>query len=358
MKKLLKTSFLCILALFIALSVFLVPSVETTRARESVPPTLTAHITKPSDGAIIYVGDCFEVKATITVTCPTLLFLPEGPYWWPFAKPAYAIDGVCCPIAVENVKATISIDGNAKIQGADTKDLADFLSCPNESGECPWTANVTWKVCCTGEGAVTITVEPCGVFVVGNVFTEPPEICDLFVHPAYALDQNMISDSVTIHQVPPVPRENFAKTLFSEGGGNVTTWPRPADNRVINVNVQPRQATVNQPITIYANIANRGEVEGPYLAMLKINGQEEATKTGILQANTAVPLEFVLYKEQPGTYQVDVNGQQTFFTIVGEEKTAANHVNRQLLAFILWGILVIAVATALTIVSVRRKQSY
>ena len=156
----------------------------------------------------------------------------------------------------------------------------------------------------------------------------------------------------------PPPKENFAKTLFNEGGGNVTTWPRPADNRVINVNVQPRQTSVNQPVTIYANIANRGEVEGPYLAMLKINGQEEATKTGILQANTAVPLEFVLYKEQPGTYQVDVNGQQTFFTIVGEETTAANHVNRQLLAFILWGILVIAVATALTIVSVRRKQSY
>ena len=106
-------------------------------------------------------------------------------------------------------------------------------------------------------------------------------------------------------------------------------------------------------------MANRGETEGPYTAVLKINGQVEETKSGILQGNTAVPLKFTIYREQPGTYEVDVNGQKTFFTIIGEgTKTGLSSGNTNLLALILWGILVLAVIAALTIVLIRRRQSY
>ena len=106
-------------------------------------------------------------------------------------------------------------------------------------------------------------------------------------------------------------------------------------------------------------MANRGEAEGPYTAVLKINGQVEATKSGILQGNTAVPLKFTIYREQPGAYEVDVNGQKTFFTIVGEEATTGLFSgDTKLVALVLWGILVVAVITALTIVLLRRRQSY
>ena len=87
-----------------------------------------------------------------------------------------------------------------------------------------------------------------------------------------------------------------------------------------NLNVQPQQTTTNQPVTVFANIANSGDEAGSYTATLKINGQVEETRTGKIGGHIAIPLQFVTTKDKPGTYTVDINGQQASFTVIGKNE--------------------------------------
>ncbi len=93
--------------------------------------------------------------------------------------------------------------------------------------------------------------------------------------------------------------------------------PSPANIYVKNVNVSSPQVSTNQEVTVYANVKNAGEVDGGFTAVLKINGQVEQTKSIALSGMAAKPVQFTIYKNTPGTYEVDVNGQKTYFTIMG-----------------------------------------
>ena len=90
---------------------------------------------------------------------------------------------------------------------------------------------------------------------------------------------------------------------------------------VKNVNVQPQQAEADQPVIIYASIANGGEQSGSFTAELKINGQVEEIKTGRVGSHSAVPLEFEISRSEPGTYEIDINGQQSYFIVTGEQNS-------------------------------------
>ena len=133
--------------------------------------------------------------------------------------------------------------------------------------------------------------------------------------------------------------------------------PGKSDVKIIRVYAQSNQVAAGSPAVIYGNVANRGNLADAYEAILTINGKMEATRSGTIPGNVAIPLEFTVYRDVPGTYQVDLNGQKTFFTIVENNSTGPG-TNNRLLALILWGILVIAVITALLIVITRRRKSY
>jgi hypothetical protein len=111
-----------------------------------------------------------------------------------------------------------------------------------------------------------------------------------------------------------------------------------------NLNVQSQTAQVNQPVTATANMANRGETTGNYTATLKINGEVEQIKTGKISGNSAVPLEFTIYRDKPGQYLVDINGQQASFTIVGTNKGTDSSRTIPLIGFFLCSIGVIVVS--------------
>ena len=248
------------------------------------------------------------------------------------------------------VTATIGIAGSAALQDSVTQSVAGGMGCPESSmEECPSTVTMSWRVCCTGPGAVTITVTPYGEYY--DYVTYIPEI---FVQPVYAASMgyiplpsdHLISDSITITQVAQKTSEP------------ASSWSLPHNIRTTNVWTQPQTQLAGQSVTIYANLANRGDIEGPYTATLKINGNEKAVKTGMLQGNTAVPLEFVVNCDEPGTYTVDVNGKQTFYTVVGDtEKEGASLQNSQKL-LLLWGFLLLALILALVMIILRRRQSY
>jgi hypothetical protein len=100
------------------------------------------------------------------------------------------------------------------------------------------------------------------------------------------------------------------------------TITNPANIITKNTWVQPQQVVVNQPVTIFANMSNSGDLQGSYIATLKINDQIEAARTGSVPGNAAVPIQFTVTKSQPGNYTVDINGRQAYFTVVGDEVAA------------------------------------
>jgi hypothetical protein len=121
--------------------------------------------------------------------------------------------------------------------------------------------------------------------------------------------------------------------------------PRESQIVMLGLNAQPQQAVANQEVTIFGNIVNRGDVDGSYEAVLKINGVVEETKTGIISGNKAVPLEFTVYRDEPGTYQVDLNGQTTYFTVAGSAKNSP--LDTRLIFIIVIAVLVLAAVIVL-----------
>jgi cobalamin biosynthesis Mg chelatase CobN len=121
---------------------------------------------------------------------------------------------------------------------------------------------------------------------------------------------------------------------------------------VKNVNVQPRQAGADQPVTVYASIANSGDQSGSYTAELKINGQVEDVQTGRVSSHSAVPLEFAISKSEPGTYQVDINGQQSYFTVTGEQSS----MDSSRMIFII-GLIACVIGVIVVVVLLYRRRS-
>jgi outer membrane protein assembly factor BamB len=118
----------------------------------------------------------------------------------------------------------------------------------------------------------------------------------------------------------PAQKKPFADSSSSP------TMPQalPAHFSVKYLNVQPQAALANQPVTIAANMANSGDEPAKYTATLKINGQVEQVKTGMVSGHTAQPITFTVSKSQPGTYSVDINGQQSSFTITGKGQSGSS----------------------------------
>lgn len=100
-----------------------------------------------------------------------------------------------------------------------------------------------------------------------------------------------------------------------------TIMTTPARITVKYLTAQPQKALANQSVTILANVVNGGDETGKYTATLKINGQVEETKSGTLSGHAAQQLTFNLLKTEPGNYNVDINGQKTYFTVINSGST-------------------------------------
>jgi len=282
-------------------------------------PTITASILSPPGGTSYNVGDCFDVTAQISIVCPETV-LSENIFESLFVKPAYATE-TRGSAGSTSVKATIGIAGNASTSEPATKDAADVLFCPPGTSE----ATVTWHVCCTGAGNVTITVTPYGEYYCQYI--EARGIFDFLVKPVYATTiydpcpipaSNLIADSITVYQIQPTQKPRmFEEDSYSGNGGTTNySWAKGADTKVITASVQTGQVLAGQPVTIAANVVNRGDLEGSLTANLMINGQLEDSRHVTIAANSGKPIEFTVIKNDPGIYTADINGQQVYFTVL------------------------------------------
>ncbi len=161
MKRALEIVSLMMLALVIAVSGFFVLPLCSEQNSSShihgdtCPIFLTAQITAPADGAVIQPGDCFEVTAAITAADMGCTKNIDHPL---FSKTVHA--SPVCPIG--NVSGTIAVTGSAMVEGSATKYASSGLRAPTDSSHesCPTEVTLSWQVCCTGPGAVTITLHP------------------------------------------------------------------------------------------------------------------------------------------------------------------------------------------------------
>ncbi|MFC1846093.1 choice-of-anchor U domain-containing protein [Chloroflexota bacterium] len=142
----------------------------------------------------------------------------------------------------------------------------------------------------------------------------------------------------------------------AEAPSSAPTMHIPNPSRIIvpRITVEPQQAEANQPVTIYANVVNRGDIPGTYTADLKINGEVMQTRSGDIGANMGIPLKFTVYQDQPGTYTVDINGQKSFFTIVGQANSRGDSVTNPNIFVYLFVITLIFVILISAILATRR----
>lgn len=148
----------------------------------------------------------------------------------------------------------------------------------------------------------------------------------------------------------PIPEEtgaynNYSFLDSSSNNANQTFFSSPPDIKVLNILSQPANAMVGQPIQIMANVVNRGDLPGNFNAVLKINNNIETSKQITVPGNEAVPVEFTIYKEEPGNYTVELNGQKTYFSITGQNEN--NNINSNAITFIILGILILSTVVIL-----------
>lgn len=154
------------------------------------------------------------------------------------------------------------------------------------------------------------------------------------------------------------PAQTDKPFLDSSSSAPEYSMPGKSDVMITRVYTQSSQVMAGNPVIIYSNVANRGNLADQYTATLKINGKVESTRTGAIQGNVAVPLEFTVYREEPGTYDVDLNGQKTYFTIIENNAQKESSFSGKSLAVIIWGILAITVIAALLFLIITRRKSY
>jgi hypothetical protein len=118
--------------------------------------------------------------------------------------------------------------------------------------------------------------------------------------------------------------------------------PKPAQMAVQYLNITPQQTSASQPVTISTNVVNTGDQPGSLNVVLKINGKVEQTRLVSLGPHGTQPIKFTVTRAQPGTYTVDVGGQQDSFTINGAGGTSSS--DRMTGILIIVGALVLIVA--------------
>jgi hypothetical protein len=119
----------------------------------------------------------------------------------------------------------------------------------------------------------------------------------------------------------------------------------PASMSVQYLGINPQQVYGNQSVTITANVVNTGDQTGSLNVVLKINGNVEQTKLVSVGPQGTQPVKFTVTKAQPGTYAVDIGGQQGSFTILGAVGSRGTSSSDRMIGILfIIGVLVLAAA--------------
>jgi hypothetical protein len=172
------------------------------------------------------------------------------------------------------------------------------------------------------------------------------------------LDKVCILSYVPPPEPEPEPEEPaFVPANSLTGDSSSPTIYAPTDSRMVITGLSTPQPIVqaNDEVIIFANVANRGDLAGSYTATLKINGEIREVKTGALAGNTATPVNFTVSIDEPGQYQLDLNGQTLNLTVIENGNTASlNQTRNIILSVTIIGALLVV---SLTTILLRRRRT-
>jgi hypothetical protein len=105
--------------------------------------------------------------------------------------------------------------------------------------------------------------------------------------------------------------------------------------------------TSGGPVTVQATVANTSTVNGVTRVRLYVNGQLDSEQAVTVTSGKQTPVSFTVSRNEPGTYQVYVNGTSAgSFTVSDNSTILYISIAFILLAFILGIILIYRKATA------------
>ena len=129
-----------------------------------------------------------------------------------------------------------------------------------------------------------------------------------------------IPGSVTIPVSFPITLDLPGEYEISVGGLTttltVTRSLTPAAFIVSNLDIRPTEVSPGERSTIVVLVENTGETDGTFDIVLLINGQEEARQSLSIEALTTIPVIFDLVKDEPGTYNVQIEGVSGTLTVL------------------------------------------
>jgi len=87
------------------------------------------------------------------------------------------------------------------------------------------------------------------------------------------------------------------------------------------VDISPTEVAPGEEVTVTVSVANNGTKEGRYTLVLEINGVKEEDNTVTVPAGESEVASFITTREQPGKYNVMVEGLGGSFTVVAPSVT-------------------------------------
>ena len=89
----------------------------------------------------------------------------------------------------------------------------------------------------------------------------------------------------------------------------------PGDFHIYNLKITPNRVKPGETITAFAEATNTGPVTSSYSLVLRIKGIVEAVKEITLSPGQSQKVAFMIIKDKPGTYDVDLEGLKDSFTV-------------------------------------------
>jgi len=80
--------------------------------------------------------------------------------------------------------------------------------------------------------------------------------------------------------------------------------------------INPTEINPGQELIITATVTNTGDIEGSYMAELKINDTTQETMQVIVDAGETQALSFLVSKDTPGIYEVAIGGLNGQFEVL------------------------------------------
>jgi hypothetical protein len=137
----------------------------------------------------------------------------------------------------------------------------------------------------------------------------------------------------------------------SVAGTAITTQPMQLPNiQIQSAAISASKVTPGTPVTIIADIANRGTVNGTMRIKLYVNGEEDASQGVTVESGGSRPVYFTVSRNEPGTYAVYVGGTQA------GSFTVDDAIDSNMILFISCSL--IAISLILGIVYVLRRRDY